>query len=112
MIEDILEEHGSQSGPSGQVALNERSVLASALPSDSELLAEYAARQSEGTFARLVERHANFVYAAAMRQVRNHAIAQDVSQAVFIVLAKKAGSLRREAVLSGWLFRAVRYAAM
>src|SRR5438874_12867688 len=78
---------------------------------DQELLREYAATGAETAFARLVDRHVDLVYSVAFRQTGNHAMAQDVAQAVFTILARKAGSLRRETVLAGWLFRAVRYAA-
>jgi RNA polymerase sigma factor (sigma-70 family) len=79
---------------------------------DHDLLREYAATGAEEVFARLVERHVDLVYSAAYRQTGNHAMAQDVAQAVFTILARKAASLRRETVLAGWLFRAVRYAAL
>lgn len=77
---------------------------------DQELLREYVATRSDAIFAELVARHVNLVYSAALRQTGNHATAQDITQAVFIILARKAPSLRRETVLVGWLFRAVRYA--
>jgi hypothetical protein len=73
---------------------------------DQELLREYASTGAEEVFARLVERHVDLVYSAAYRQTGNHAMAQDVAQAVFTILARKAASLRRETVLAGWLFRA------
>ncbi len=82
------------------------------LPSDRELLHEYATAQSDAVFSQLVARHVDFVYSSALRQVPNHAMAQDVTQAVFIILARKAALLRRETVLAGWLFCAVRYAAL
>src|SRR5262245_60514398 len=86
--------------------------LPAAEGSDQELLRQYAATGAEAAFNRLVERHIALVYSAALRQTANHAMAQDATQAVFIILARKAATLRRETVLSGWLFRAVRYAAL
>lgn len=79
---------------------------------DQELLREYAANQSEEAFAELTRRHADWVYSAALRQTGSHMIAQDATQAVFIILARKAASLSRQTILSGWLFRAVRYAVL
>jgi RNA polymerase sigma factor (sigma-70 family) len=80
-------------------------------PTD-RLLFEFAATQSEDAFAQIVNRHAGFVYSAALRQTGNPTAAEEITQAVFLILARKAPALRRETVLQGWLFRAVRYAAM
>src|SRR5687767_9668240 len=81
-------------------------------PSDSELLEAYTRDQSDAAFAEIVERYQGMVYSAAMRQVGNASAAEDLTQAVFIILARKAGSFRSQTVLSGWLFRTVRFAAM
>ena len=83
-----------------------------AAPADTDLLRSYAATQSEESFSELVRRYANLVYSAAIRQTANHAMAEDVTQAVFTVLARKAAGLTRETVLAGWLMRATRYAAL
>jgi len=80
--------------------------------SDGELLQEYALSRGDDVFAQIVNRHAPWVYSSALRQVGSSAAAQDITQAVFIILARKAATLRRETVLAGWLFRAVRYAAV
>jgi RNA polymerase sigma factor (sigma-70 family) len=78
---------------------------------DMELLREYATRHSEEAFTTLVRRHIDLVYTAALRHTRNHHQAQEVTQAVFFVLARKAGSLNPRTVLAGWLFQTARLTA-
>jgi uncharacterized protein (TIGR03435 family) len=90
-------------------------------PDDHELLAQYAQgprENSEAAFAALAERHVNLVYSTALRSVGNSHAAEEVSQAVFIVLANKAGKLANKAskfsrrvVLSGWLYQTTRLTA-
>ncbi len=58
---------------------------------DWELLQEYAKHRSESAFAELVQRHLNWVHSSALRQVSDSHLAQDVTQSVFILLARKAG---------------------
>jgi RNA polymerase sigma factor (sigma-70 family) len=79
---------------------------------DCELLRDYAETKSEEAFAELVQRHVNLVYSAALRQVNGDAhLAQDVTQTVFTDLARKAGSLARREVLTGWLYTSAHFAA-
>jgi RNA polymerase sigma factor (sigma-70 family) len=80
-------------------------------PDDMTLVREYAAHQSDAAFAGLVERHLGLVYSAALRQVTDAALAQEVTQAVFLVLARKASSLGPGTIVSAWLYRTTRYAA-
>ncbi len=76
-----------------------------------ELLRQYADRNSDEAFAALVARHVNMVYSAALRKTGNADAAGEITQAVFIILAKKAGRLSQRTILSGWLYQTTRLTA-
>src|SRR4029453_17873340 len=78
---------------------------------DSVLLRQYVENHSDEAFAALVTRHINLVYSVALRCVGDPHEAEEVAQAVFILLAKKAGQLRHDKALSSWLFQATRLTA-
>ncbi len=78
---------------------------------DHELLTDFVRTESEEAFATLVTRHVNLVYSAALRFTGNSHHAQEITQAVFIILARKAGALSSRVVLSGWLYQTTRLTA-
>jgi RNA polymerase sigma factor (sigma-70 family) len=73
--------------------------------SDQELLQAYAEKRSEAAFTELARRHLDFVYSVARRMAREEAAARDVTQGVFMALAKDARKLAGRPVLAGWLHR-------
>jgi RNA polymerase sigma factor (sigma-70 family) len=79
---------------------------------DMDLLRNYGQQGSEAAFATLVERHINLVYSAALRQVCIAAHAEEITQAVFIILARKAASLRPDTVLDAWLYETTRLTSL
>lgn len=79
---------------------------------DSQLLIDFGQTRSESAFRAIVQRHAGMVSATAQRLLRNPAKAEEVTQAVFILLARKAASLSSGTCLGGWLYRTARYLAL
>lgn len=77
---------------------------------DSELLRRYAELGSEEAFGELVRRRMGLVYGSALRQLRDVHAAQEVAQAVFTDLARKAKALKGRAVLVSWLYTSTHYA--
>jgi uncharacterized protein (TIGR03435 family) len=78
---------------------------------DHDLLASYAREGSEAAFAKLVERHVSLVYSVAWRVVTNGHAAEEITQAVFIILAQKAGRISPQTIISGWLHETARLTA-
>lgn len=77
-------------------------------PTDAELLQRYARHGDEDAFAQIVQRHLDLVYSAAVRQVRTPALAEEVSQAAFLELARAAHRFEPGMVVSAWLYQVTR----
>ncbi len=75
------------------------------LSPDHELLSAYAQEGSETAFRALVGRHVNLVYATALRQLGDSGSAEEITQNVFVALARKAPRLGGVETLAGWLHR-------
>jgi RNA polymerase sigma factor (sigma-70 family) len=75
-------------------------------PCDGELLGRYTSGAAPEAFAELVRRHVDFVYSTARSALHDRHLAEDVTQAVFLLLVRKADSLRDRRNLGGWLFHA------
>ena len=79
--------------------------------SDAALLRRFMEQRDESAFSELAQRHVRLVYSAALRRVGDRHLAEDVCQAVFFILSKKARSAARVNPLSAWLLKTVKYTA-
>jgi len=79
---------------------------------DIALLRQYTEQNSEEAFAALVSRHVNKVYSVALRHTHNPHQAEEITQAVFVILARKSPYLGRRVILSGWLYQTARLTAV
>jgi RNA polymerase sigma factor (sigma-70 family) len=71
---------------------------------ESLLFTEFARSRSETAFAGLVKLHVNLVFGTAFRQLGDRALAEEVTQNVFVALAQKAESLDGKRTVAGWLY--------
>src|SRR3569833_4697867 len=78
---------------------------------DWRLLRQYVQQGSQAAFAEIVRRYINLVYATSRREVGDASLAEDVTQVVFLTLARRAPVLLPAIDLSRWLFTAARYTA-
>jgi len=79
---------------------------------DNALLREYVGRDSEEAFATLVTRHINKVYSVAWRHTGNLHQAEEITQAVFVMLARKSAHLGKRVILEGWLYQTARLTSL
>lgn len=83
---------------------------------DEILLRKFVMERSEAAFSELVSRHLDWVHSSALRQVMDHALAEDVSQSAFLALARQSGEVLEKvsqgAPLSAWLHVTVRNLAV
>src|SRR5262249_19591302 len=77
--------------------------LASPPQPDAELLGRWARHRDEDAFTALLARHGPMVLGVCRRVLGDAHAAEDAMQAAFLVLARKAASLRHPEALAGWL---------
>jgi RNA polymerase sigma factor (sigma-70 family) len=87
------------------------SAANAAVVSDAVLLERFVSQGDESAFAALLARHGPMVYGVCRRVLHDRHEAEDAFQATFLVLARKAGTLRRPQSLAAWLYGTARHLA-
>src|SRR5579872_6609187 len=81
-----------------------RDDLATAGPGDAHLLERFLAHRDEAAFDALVRRHGPMVLGVCRRVLRHAQDAEDAFQATFLVLVRKAASVRPRGLVGHWLY--------
>ena len=82
------------------------------MTSDLDLLRRFTREKSQDAFSEIVRRHLNLVYSAALRQIRSPQLAEEIAQSVFADLARDAGKLKPDTILTAWLYSVTRRTAI
>lgn len=98
-------------GSDESVSRRTHPVCAHGEDGDALLLERWRSERCKESFAKLVARHTSWICALARRCVKDRHLAEDVTQAVFLILSKKANRIGPDTPLSAWLFRVTRFAA-
>jgi RNA polymerase sigma factor (sigma-70 family) len=72
---------------------------------DEHLLEAFVARRDESAFSALLRRYGGMVLHVCRRVLHNSQDAEDAFQATFLLLARKAGTIRKQQSLAGWLYQ-------
>src|SRR5262245_13414732 len=92
--------------------LRRRAGGAASESSDGQLLERFALQHDEGAFAALMGRHGPMVLGVCQRVLPDAADVEDAFQATFLMLVRKAGSIRKQSSVAGWLYRVAYHAAI
>ena len=79
---------------------------------DGQLLARFIEQRDQAAITALVQRHGPMVWGVCRRILRNHHDAEDAFQATFLVLVRKAVSIRQREVVANWLYGVAHQTAM
>lgn len=102
---DALPAVGADRNPSNGDGLSAEAITTDQADtrSDAELLSRFVESRDGASFTEIVRRYERLVMGVALRQVGDRDRAEDVFQATFLVLAEKAGRIRRPESLASWL---------